>query len=91
MVVDLALSLLLILAGFFGMLWLLLLGFGERDRTLITPFDDLMISEHGKLAMQDGNLPIVPMPEDVQGNDAVVTWMTQELPRLIAPEPRPRV
>lgn len=91
MVADLAVSLLVVLAGAVGMLVLLLTWFGGRT---ITPEieDDLdpILGVRDPMAIYESHGPFIPMPGHLRTNDQMVEWMTKELPKLTAEIANPR-
>lgn len=85
MVVDLAVSLLVILAGSIGMLLLLLLWFGDGSAALQPEGElDLILDEEGQRAVHNADDPFIPMPDHLKTRDEMVAWMTKELPKLTA-------
>jgi hypothetical protein len=87
---DLALSMLAIVAGSLGMLLLLLLWFGSR--TLEPDFEsDLhpILGLRDPVEIHDTHGPFIPMPETLRTADQMVEWMTKELPRLTADLQKP--
>jgi len=90
-VADLAISLLIVLAGAVGMLLLLLTWFGSRS---ITPEieDDLdpILGPKDPTAIYESHGPFIPMPADLKTSDQMVDWMTKELPKLTAEIANPR-
>ncbi|MET0743740.1 MAG: hypothetical protein ABWY78_10255 [Microvirga sp.] len=96
MFADLAIALAAILAGSLGMLLLLLLWFGDAHARPVTPFDeDPIVGPRDPIAIYESHGPFIPMPETLRTHDAMVEWMTKELPKLTAeliaqPNDRPR-
>lgn len=90
-VADLAISLLIVLAGTVGMLLLLLTWFGSRS---ITPEieDDLdpILGARDPTAIYESHGPFIPMPAHLKTSDQMVDWMTKELPKLTAEIANPR-
>jgi len=90
-VADLAISLLVVLAGAIGMLLLLLTWFGSRS---ITPEieDDLdpILGPRDPTAIYESHSPFIPMPAHLKTSDQMVDWMTKELPKLTAEIANPR-
>jgi hypothetical protein len=90
-VADLAVSLLVVLAGAMGMLLLLITWFGSRS---ITPEidDDLhpILGARDPVAIYESLGPFIPMPDDLKTNAQMVDWMTKELPKLTADIANPR-
>jgi hypothetical protein len=90
-VADLAISLLVVLAGAVGMLLLLLTWFGSRS---ITPEieDDLdpILGARDPTAIYESHGPFIPMPAHLKTSDQMVDWMTKELPKLTAEIANPR-
>jgi hypothetical protein len=90
-VADLAISLLVVLAGAVGMLLLLLTWFGSRS---ITPEieDDLdpILGPKDPTAIYESHGPFIPMPAHLKTSDQMVAWMTKELPKLTAEIANPR-
>ncbi len=88
---DLAISLLVVLAGAVGMLFLLLTWFGSRS---ITPEieDDLdpILGARDPTAIYESHGPFIPMPAHLKTSDQMVEWMTKELPKLTAEIANPR-
>jgi hypothetical protein len=87
---DLALSLLAILAGSLGMLLLLLLWFGSS--TIEPEFESSLhpiLGMRDQMAIHDTQGPFIPMPEHLRTADEMVAWMTKELPRLTADIQKP--
>ncbi len=91
MVADLAISLLVVLAGAVGMLLLLLTWFGGRT---ITPEieDDLdpILGARDPMAIYESHGPFIPMPGHLKTRDQMVEWMIKELPKLTAEIANPR-
>lgn len=81
---DLAVSLLMILASFFGMLWLLLFWFGDAYARPIIPYVDDPDGSEDRAGGPDEAYPFIPMPGHLSTRDEIVAWMTQDLPRLTA-------
>src|SRR5215207_949686 len=75
-VADLAISLLVVLAGAVGMLLLLLTWFGGRT---ITPEieDDLdpILGARDPMAIYESHGPFIPMPAHLKTNDQMIDWM----------------
>jgi len=91
LLLDLAVSVLVILAGSLGMLLLLLLWFG--DRTIAVDLDsdlDPILGERDRAAIYESHSPFIPMPKHLRTNDEMVAWMTKELPKLTADMESPR-
>jgi hypothetical protein len=90
-VADLALSLLVVLAGAIWMLLLLITWFGSRS---ITPEieDDLdpILGARDPVAIYESQGPFIPMPDHLRTSDQMVEWMTKELPKLTADIANPR-
>lgn len=85
MIADLTLALLAVLAGSLGMLWLLLIWFGDG---MVNPeiggHVDPILGAPDQPAIYSSYEPYIPMPEDLRTSDEMVAWMTKELPRLTA-------
>ena len=79
---DLAVSLLMILASFFGMLWLLLFWFGDAYRSPIIPYAE--DADEITSAQPEDAYPYISMPKHLRTSNEMVAWMTQELPKLTA-------
>ena len=90
-VANLAISLLVVLAGAVGMLLLLLTWFGSRS---ITPEieDDLdpILGARDPTAIYESHGPFIPMPAHLKTSDQMVDWMTKDLPKLTAEIANPR-
>jgi hypothetical protein len=90
-VADLAISLLVVLAGAVGMLLMLLTWFGGRT---ITPEieDDLdpILGARDPMAIYESHGPFIPMPSHLKTSDQMIDWMTKELPKLTAEIANPR-
>jgi len=90
-VADLAISLLIVLAGTVGMLLLLLTWFGSRSITPEIEDDfDPIVGSRDPIAIYESHGPYIPMPEHLKTHDQMVEWMTKELPRLTAGATTPR-
>jgi hypothetical protein len=75
------LDLLVILAGFFGVLWLLTGLFGDREP--IVPYAEAFTAGKDVHAfVSDAQEPFIPMPSHLKSSAEMVAWMTTELPRL---------
>ena len=88
---DLAISVLVVLAGAIGMLLLLLVWFGGR--TIVPEFEvdlDPINGPRDPVAIYESHGPFIPMPEHLKTHDQMIAWMTQELPRLTADMTNPR-
>jgi len=88
---DLAISVLVVLAGAVGMLLLLVTWFGGR--TITPEFEDDLDPINGArdpVAIYESHGPFIPMPEHLKTHDQMIAWMTQELPRLTAEISNPR-
>jgi hypothetical protein len=84
-VTDFVISLLLIFAGFFGMLLLLLLRFGASIVTPEVESDlDPILGARDPIAIHDIQGPLIPMPSRLKTHAEMVAWMTKELPKLTA-------
>ncbi len=88
---DLAVSLLMIAVSFFGMILLLLFWFGEGHARTIVPYTDAAILADMDASGFETSGPFIPMPAHLRTNDEMVDWMTQELPKLMAAMPNPRM
>lgn len=88
---DLAVSLLMIAVSFFGMIWLLLFWFGEGHARIIVPYTDAADLADMEASDLEASGPFIPMPNHLRTNDEMVAWMTQELPKLTAAMPNPRM
>lgn len=83
MLASFTLDVLAILAGAFGMLWLLLARFGGWTASPAIPFDDMQTAEEqGLHAAAVDDEPLIPMPGHLKTNSEMVAWMTKELPKL---------
>lgn len=81
MLTGFTLDLLMILAGFLGMLWLLRGLFGGRAP--IVPYAEAFTAdEDAQDTALDAQAPFIPMPGHLKSHTAMVAWMTTELPRL---------
>jgi hypothetical protein len=87
---DLAVSLLMVLASFLGMLWLLLFWFGDAYTSPIIPYADDPDAPEAASEKADDVYPFIPMPGHLRTSNDMVAWMTQELPRLTAEITSPR-
>jgi hypothetical protein len=76
MVVSLAIDLFAILAGFVGMLWLLVAWLEETDE----PAASVVDGPPADVADNEG--PFIPIPSHLTTHAEMVDWMTRELPRL---------
>jgi hypothetical protein len=90
LLMDLAVSLLMILASFFGMLWLLLFWFGEGYASPIFPYAHDPDCPDRNQAGSEEAYPFIPMPGHLRTSNEMVAWMTQELPKLTAEITSPR-
>ena len=88
---DLAVSLLMIVASFLGMLWLLLFWFGEGHARMIVPYLDGSETADLDEPETGQSHPFIPMPKHLRTHDEMIAWMTQELPRLTAENTNPRL
>ena len=81
MLTGFTLDVLVILAGFFGMVWLLTGLFGGRAP--IVPYAEAFTPD-GDVhpAAADDEAPFIPMPSHLKSHEEMVDWMTTELPRL---------
>jgi hypothetical protein len=85
LVTDLTIAMLAILAGTTGMLWLLLVSFGDGHATPLRPYaDDSIAITADRRASEDPDGPFIPMPDHLKTHHDMVAWMTRELPRLAA-------
>jgi hypothetical protein len=91
LLMDLAISLLMIAVSFFGMIWLLLFWFGEGPARMIVPYSDAAVLADIDSSDLETSGPFIPMPAHLRTNDEMVDWMTQELPKLTAAMPNPRM
>jgi hypothetical protein len=91
LLMDLAVSLLMIAVSFFGMIWLLLFWFGEGHARTIVPYTDAAVLADIDASDLETSGPFIPMPDHLRTNDEMVTWMTHELPKLTAAMPNPRM
>jgi hypothetical protein len=90
-VADLAISLLVVLAGAVGMLLLLLTWFGSRSITPEIEDDfDPILGPRDPTAIYESHGPFIPMPPHLKTSDQMVDWMTKELPKLTAEIANPR-
>jgi hypothetical protein len=87
---DLAVSLLMIIVSFVGMIWLLLFWFGEGHGRAIVPYSDAAVLADIDEAAMETPHPFISMPDHLRTNDEMVAWMTQELPRLTGTTTMPR-
>jgi hypothetical protein len=90
-VADLAISLLVILAGAVSMLMLLVAWFGGK--AIAPEFEDDLdpiLGSRNPMAIHDTQSPFIPMPAHLKTNDQMVEWMTRELPKLTAEIANPR-
>jgi hypothetical protein len=90
---DLAIGILAALAGFTAAIWLLLLWVGDRATESFELSPDALDPIRGArdpMAIYDHG-PFIAMPEHLKTEDEMVSWMTKDLPKLIAETPRPRV
>ena len=91
MIADLAMSLLVVLAGAVGMLLLLLTWFGGRTITPeIEDGLDPILGARDPIAIYESQGPFIPMPDHLKTRDQMVDWMTKELPKLTAEIANPR-
>ncbi len=94
MVADLAIALLAAGAGFLGMLFLLLLWFGERTTSSFDLSPDVLdpiLGARDRVAIYDVGGPFIPMPGHLNTRDEMVRWMAEDLPKLTAELPKPPV
>jgi hypothetical protein len=90
-VADLAISLLVVLAGAVGMLLLLVTWFGSRSLTPEIEDDlDPILGARDPMAIYESHGPFIPMPAHLTTNDQMVEWMTKELPKLTSEIANPR-
>jgi hypothetical protein len=83
--IDLVVDALSAIAGFMGMLWLLLLWVGDGVRVPITPeVGDPITGAEDHVAIQASNDPFIPMPDHLRTRQEMVAWITNELPKLMA-------
>ena len=88
---DLAISLLVVLAGAVGMLLLLVTWFGSRSLTPEIEDDlDPILGARDPMAIYESYGPFIPMPTHLTTRDQMVEWMTKELPKLTAEIAGPR-
>jgi hypothetical protein len=90
LLMDLAVSLLMIIVSFVGMIWLLLFWFGEGHRRTIVPYSDAALLADIDEAGTETSSPFIPMPDHLRTNGEMVAWMTQELPKLTGATTNPR-
>jgi hypothetical protein len=75
------LDLLVILAGFFGMVWLLTGLFGGH--VPIVPYAEAFAADEDiHPTAPDTRAPFIPMPSHLKSHEEMIAWMTTELPRL---------
>jgi hypothetical protein len=85
LIVDLTITVLGILAVFFGVLWLLLLWFGDSHANPVIPGeDDPILGPRDQVAVYESHGPFIPMPKNLTTQAEMVAWMTEELPKLTA-------
>ena len=90
-VADLAISLLVVLAGAVGMLLLLVTWFGSRSLTPEIEDDlDPILGARDPMAIYESHGPFIPMPAHLKTSDQMVDWMTKELPKLTSEIANPR-
>lgn len=87
---DLAISLLVILAGSLGLLLLLLIRFGGKTIEPDIASDlDPILGAKDQVAVYDTYGPYIPMPSHLRTADEMVAWMMNDLPRLTADMQKP--
>jgi hypothetical protein len=84
MVMSLAIDLFAILAGFVGMLWLLVAWLEETDEPAASLADGPPADRSQITPVADNEGPFIPMPSHLTTRAEMVDWMTRELPRLTA-------
>lgn len=90
MIGDIAIALMAVLGGSVGMLFLLLLLFGDgNDAPMTRHAEDPFLDAEGLAAADRTHGPFIPMPDHLKTKDEMVAWMTRELPRLTANLPGP--
>jgi hypothetical protein len=84
-VADFTLALLSVVAGFLGMLLLLVTWFGGR---MIEPEGetdlDPILGLRDQPAIHEAQAAFVPMPRHLTTHQEMVSWMTREMPKLLA-------
>jgi hypothetical protein len=75
------LDILVILAGFMGMLWLLT-GLFEGRAPIVPYAEAFAPDEDVHATAPDAQAPFIPMPSHLKSREEMVAWMTTELPRL---------
>lgn len=91
MVANLTISLLAIVLGSFGMLLLLLMGFGGMT---IEPEPESAVGStldpKDQAIIHDIDGSFIPIPDHLKTADEMVTWMTRDMPKLAAEAQRPQ-
>jgi hypothetical protein len=84
-IADIAVALLASIAGFITALWLLLLWIGESGSASETEcILDPILGARDQAAIYASHSSFIPMPDHLKTRDEMVTWMTEELPKLTA-------